>query len=126
MCNYKHRNITIGAEDQSQILHPLAVCYLNVGLRCFLAPVVIQADTVTISSAGVSNCNKCLDLGKLWRTVKRGDLIRTISTVFHIHTQGIFQYDCINDFSSKYLITGIAKYKFLFSHVVGTQFFFKI
>ena len=32
-------------------------------------------------------------------TVKR---LGTIWTVFHIHTQDIFQYDCINDISSKY------------------------
>ena len=35
---------------------------------------------------------------------------------------GHSQYDCINDFSSKYIITGIVKYKFLFSYVVQTQF----
>ena len=54
-------------------------------------------------------------------TVKR---LGTISTVFHIHTQSIFQYDCINDFSSNYIITGIVKYRFLFSYVVRTHFFF--
>ena len=30
---------------------------------------LIQADTATTSSAGMSNCNECPDVGTLWRDI---------------------------------------------------------
>ena len=57
-------------------------------------------------------------------TVKRVDFGRL--QLFFISTLKAFSCinDCINDFNSKFIITGIVKCKFVFSYVVRTQFFF--